>query len=295
MSVANRIIEALAAATPGGYGWRGVHYSEPTAWAALALMAAGEMKSALRACYWLARVQQPCGAVGISSADDQPAWPTALAMLAWQRWNIAADEDRYADSIERAMAWALSQQGSTSPRKRQIGHDTTIAGWSWAAATHSWLEPTAMFLRAGVELGIGSHPRFVDAKRLILDRQLPAGGWNYGNTIVLGQELLAHVQPTGIALWSLAATGCPRSEVQHSIDYLNTTIDERTTATSLGFAVMGLTAFAAADARHQQLLEAAVERALQQPTSTYKLSVLACGLQSLSQSLTSTPQVANSL
>ena len=39
---------------------------------------------------------------------------------------------------------------------------------------------------------------------VLLDRQLPGGGLNYGNTYVLGQLMRPHVQPTGIALLALA-------------------------------------------------------------------------------------------
>ncbi len=274
MSLREQLADALAHVTPGGYGSRGVHYSEPSAWAALAMLVAARHDVAMRACYWLSRIQQNHGAVGISSAEQQPCWPTALAMLAWHRWHVATGENRFADCIERAMAWTLDQQGSTSPRKPQIGHDTTLAGWSWAAATHSWLEPTAFFYRAGRELGMGSHPRFVESRRLIFDRALPSGGWNYGNTIVLGQELLPHVQPTGIALWSLAASGERHDKVETSLRYLSEAIDARTTTASLSFAIMGLAPYNHVGPLHRLLLEKLSQRALNRSTSTYHLALL---------------------
>jgi len=49
-----------------------------------------------------------------------------------------------------------------------------------------------------------AHPRADEAVQLMLDRILPGGGCNYGNTIVLDQLLRPHIQPTGIVLLALA-------------------------------------------------------------------------------------------
>ena len=39
---------------------------------------------------------------------------------------------------------------------------------------------------------------------MMLDRQLPHGGWNYGNTYVFGRELRPMPESTGAALTGLA-------------------------------------------------------------------------------------------
>ena len=106
--------------------------------------------------------------------------------------------------IESATAYLLSQQGTSFPLNEHTGHDTTLVGWSWAADTHSWIEPTAMHVWALKAAGFGDHDRTREAVRLLIDRQLPEGGCNVGNTFVLKQKLLPRYQPSAIALLAMA-------------------------------------------------------------------------------------------
>ena len=108
------------------------------------------------------------------------------------------------------------------------------------AGTHSWVEPTAINVLALRSAGQAGHPRCREAVKLLLDRQLPQGGWNYGNTTVLGHVLLPQVQPTGLALAALAGETDARSKVQPSLDYLHRVLSRRTTTASLCYALLGL-------------------------------------------------------
>ncbi|MCA9481876.1 MAG: hypothetical protein KC545_16145, partial [Nitrospira sp.] len=54
---------------------------------------------------------------------------------------------------------------------------------------------------------------------MLIDRQLPHGGWNSGNTLVFGKELLPLPECTGIALQALAGN-TERPLVEHSLSYL---------------------------------------------------------------------------
>ena len=49
----------------------------------------------------------------------------------------------------------------------------------------------------------GSEARIEEAERLLRDRACKGGGWNYGNTLVFGHELYAHVPPTAAAVLAL--------------------------------------------------------------------------------------------
>ena len=49
----------------------------------------------------------------------------------------------------------------------------------------------------------GSQERLEQAERLLFDRQCAGGGWNYGNSEVLGQKLHAYVPTTALALLAL--------------------------------------------------------------------------------------------
>ncbi len=200
----SQLLERLSQVTPGGYLPGAPAASEPVAWGAIALAQSGKLTAARRAADWLARVQQRDGSVGVNAQQSTPAWPTSLAIVAWQAIQEADGSHRYDTNISSAASWAFDAKGRAAEQKRQIGHDTTLVGWSWAAQTHSWLEPTAMFVAALRAAGHGDSPRVREGVRLLIDRLLPSGGCNYGNTVVLGQELLPHVQPTSLVLWALA-------------------------------------------------------------------------------------------
>ena len=77
------------------------------------------------------------------------------------------------------------------------GSQALIPGWS-RRPWRFW--PSAV-------LGLADHPRVKAGIKLILDRALDAGGWNYGNKSVFGTELRPQPGPTGLALLALAAGG----------------------------------------------------------------------------------------
>lgn len=266
------IVERLTQLTPGGYDTTGPAASEPVAWATLALAGATRNGAARRAGDWLAAIQQTSGAVGVCEEQPTPAWPTSLAILAWRM----LDPAHYRNPLERAIAWSLHARGSTMEPRAEIGHDPTLVGWSWAADTHSWLEPTAMFVAALRAAGHGGHARVRQGVRLLANRLLPSGGCNYGNTLVLGQELLPHIQPTGLVLWALTGEPAERELVDKAIDYLHRVVDQRTATQSLAFALLGLAAQGAAHPQGSRLLNAAARRELAKPQpSPYKLALLA--------------------
>ncbi|MEM6328782.1 MAG: hypothetical protein AAF790_00885 [Planctomycetota bacterium] len=283
MGVSRSFLNRLASALPGGYSADSAPASEPTAWAAIALAEAGSLGPARKACDWLARVQQRTGAVGVTADQDLPAWPTSLAILAWQTYDAHAQGKHYQANIDAAVAWALNTSGRTVERKPQIGHDTTLVGWSWAPDTHSWLEPTAMFIRALYAAGHATHPRTLEATRMIVDRLLPTGGANYGNTRVLDQYLLPHVQPTGLAMWALAAAGPDSLEgrdprIGASLDYLQAAIARPLGVASAAYAVMGLRSHGRQSGEIDALLQSLAERSLRE-RSPYKMALVAAATQ----------------
>lgn len=216
--------------------------SEPAAWTALALAGAGDLDAASRAAEWLASLQQSNGSVGVSATQPDPRWPTSLALLAWCTLQRLSGRELYKRQVAAAAQWALGEKGLANPRWVHLGHNTELVGWSWAANTHSWLEPTCMFvlgLKAG---GYADHPRVREGVELIVDRLLPRGGANYGNTIVLGQELRPHVQPTGLAMLALAGEAIDDVRIAKSLDYLAQAVAETTSPASLAFACLGLAA-----------------------------------------------------
>lgn len=276
MDWTNEALERLAASDVAGYHARSESASEPTALAALALLAHGRDAAARRTLDWLHDVQAEDGSVGIDALQQQPGWPTGWAVQAWQAAaQGSARTDRDAPAVERGVAWLLQIAGASIPRGAGLGHDTTLIGWPWVDGTHSWLEPTAINLLALKHAGQGDHPRAREATRLLADRLLEHGGCNYGNTVVFGQELRPHLQPTGVCLLALAGERDTDRRVGLSIDFLRRELSASIGTSSLCFGLMGLHAWGAAPAEAPQWLAAVAERTLKRDASSYRLALLA--------------------
>lgn len=255
--------------------------TEPTALATLALIAHSRKAQARPATDFLSSSQSPDGSVGVRQKEPEPQWPTSLAVLAWQ----AYDKQAYAANIDRAVNWILKAKGKAMEQTSDMGHNTTLVGWSWAEGTHSWIEPTAFHVLALKATGRGEHSRTREGIALLLDRQLPAGGCNYGNTSVLGQMLRPHIQPTGIALLALAKEQDQGNRIAKSVAWLRKALSKETTPTSLAWGLLGLAAHGVELASAADWLAAAEQRIKSHDASPHKLSLLALAAAGLSRVL----------
>lgn len=264
----------------------GSPYVEPTILATLALVAsAAEHDAATRqieitASDWLAGLQQADGALGISPHLPRPHWTTPLAVLAW----CAAA--RQGEARRKAVEWLLSHQGDTTrpAGSSPMGHDPGIPGWPWVEGTHSWLEPTAMAVLALRRAGLADHPRTQDGQRLVRDRVIRTGGWNYGNSTVFGADLRPQPGPTGLALLALA--GCDDFDspcIARSCAYLSEILPTTHAPQSLCFGILALSAWERRPAESEQWLRAAVEPASKYSNVIAHLAhlLLAAGRRSL--------------
>ncbi|HEY2839955.1 MAG TPA: hypothetical protein VGJ26_12445 [Pirellulales bacterium] len=282
MKYLDYIVDALAREAAWRYQPRSEPASEPTALVALALAAYGRDADAERARAWLAAAQNADGSVGVRAADHTPGWPTPLALLAWTLHDSpkslespsASDSPDYADCCRRATQWMLATVGESSPRQEYTGHDTSLTGWPWVVGTHSWVEPTAMSLLALRAVGLGKHARAREAATLLQDRLLDRGGCNYGNTVVLDQQLLPHVQPTGLALLALSGKEPATPLVAAALDYLAAELGPMTTAASLAWGLLGLAAFDRWPDAADSWLSAAAARAKRRGAS-HEMALLA--------------------
>lgn len=278
----DRLIRRFVSGSGWGYTRHSKLCAESTALACLALRAQGlpghEASSAIRAATgWLASIQQPSGAVGISEDVPSPTWPTPYAILAW-----AGLKER-SESVKRACDWLLLLKGTTIENVGNVvGHDTTIAGWPWNAGTHSWVEPTAMAVLALKRHGLNGHFRVREGVRLIADRAISGGGWNYGNNAVYGSTLRPQPASTGMALAALSGVYGPNSIIASACDYLENSISGLRAPQSLCWALLGLTAWGRRPAATGHLLESSYERVLRRGEKTPQLSylLLAAGRQS---------------
>lgn len=268
-------IDSLRSAQAWGYRRDGRAATEPVALASLALLAHDNHDAALRGFNWLLKRQSPDGSLSVDDDASGPFWPTSLAMLAFHAAEALLGEDRFAQPIRRAVDWTLEQRGIAVDVSPELGHDVTLIAWSWAANTHSWVEPTALFVRALKQLGYADHARTREAVRLLIDRLLSNGGCNYGNTIVLGQELRPHLQPTGLALLALADEDRSDERIEKSLRWLSANLGDRTPAASLAYGLLGLAAHDRDPDDGDGLLERCLRRELARDASPYRIALLA--------------------
>jgi hypothetical protein len=275
---------------PVGWGYRpeAAPCVEPTVLACLGLLAserdrrAGHATAAVRSSAdWLAAFQDRDGSLGVSAALPTPGWATAYGVLLWGALG------GYTAQRERAARWLLGQAGVTvanlAPSDRFVGHDTTLIGWPWVADTHSWLEPTAVTVLAMRRDGKADHPRVRAGLRLIRDRAIASGGWNYGNNHLFGRDLRAQPGPTGLALLALAGVDGRTGRVERAIRYLQRALQETRATQSLCWGVLGLKAWGCCPEAAEGWLGEACEQALRRndlaPRSAHLL--LAAGDRSL--------------
>jgi hypothetical protein len=245
--------------------------ADATAWAAVALHAVGRETDLVKAARArLAAQQLTDGRVCLSPEHPDTLWLTPLAILAWHQ-----DPD-HREAQTRASRFLLNSTGIHWQRRPDAPseHDSALQGWPWIAKTHSWVEPTSLAILALRVTGWGEHERVKEAVRLLLNRQLPKGGWNYGNTKVFGQELFAFPESTGLVLNALRGM-TPQPRVRKSLDYLQSRVQEVRTPLALGWGLMGLASWGEEPAGAQAWISECLEKQKRYgPYDTASLSLL---------------------
>lgn len=238
-------------------------------WATLALEAAGGNSAVTaKARQSLLDAQRDDGRVCVSPQHPDACWPTALAILAWR----GAPE--YREPRARAVRFLLDLEQAPDEPDPYVTHDGSIKGWPWIAKTHAWTEPTAYALMALRVCGYTDHDRTRDAIRLLLDRQLPDGGWNFGNTFVFERPMRPMPETTGLSLQALAGF-VPGAAVDKSIAYLRSQLPNLTTPMSLAWAILGLHAWQETLQQPQeQIVSVLARQELLGPFDTVSLSLL---------------------
>lgn len=158
---------------------------EPTALAAIALDDADARA-------WLAGRQREDGSFATETGPYVNDSETGLGALAL---DPGTDRERALDHLESSRAARVESTDA-------IPLDPSAIGWGWALGTASWVEPTARALWA-FRVARPESRRVVDAVDLLRDREAVGGGWNYGNRVVLDEELPPFAQTTAIALIGL--------------------------------------------------------------------------------------------
>ena len=256
--------------------------TEATALAVLALTAAGEPAAAERGARSLARNQRGDGSWSFTSAVDEPSWATSLATLAM------ADRDRGA--ALRGARWLLGLKGRklglitsllhrVSPRTMLVRMNPDLQGWPWRKDAASFVEPTAyavmVLKRLRRELGEAVEARIVEAEAMLYDRMCRAGGWNYGNSVVLDVDLPPYADATAIALIGLQDRRAD-TRIGLSLDVLRRLAADVGSGPALAWATLCLAAYGEPVAELQRrLARRYTETAFLGETRTLALAILA--------------------
>ena len=265
---------------PIGFTRGEIAHAEPTAVASLAMLAWDPARFAAtleRNEAWLAERQQPDGSIAPNEQLTEPGWASSWALLelAARRAQVRfIPPSTTTINAASAIDWMLGIKGVPLDRSPTLGHDSSLIGWPWVAKTHTWLEPTCLAVMALKAHGYADHPRTLEGMRIVKDRLLPRGGANYGNTFVLGQQLLPHLQPTGLALMALAGTADDNGYQAAARAYLLRELPILPGASSLAYGILGLHAHGIELPEVDGLLQAAAERVLRRDTSPYRLALL---------------------
>ncbi len=231
----DRFVEGAGFCNHPGGGAR----PDAACWAILALQAAGRNSDVIsKARRLLAVAQGRDGRVCMSPENADACWPTPLAVLAWRR---APEYEaprrkalRFLLDIERVQLVDTTNSGE--------GHDGMIKGWPWTDQAHPWVEPTAYSLMALRVCGYLAHNRTSEAIRLLLDRQLPSGGWNTGSKLTFGKETWPTPESTGVALAALSGLA-PKADIATSLAYLESRLPTLDIPISLAWAILSLRAW----------------------------------------------------
>lgn len=228
---------------------------EPTAYATLSLRPEGNTKAAMQKGLDFMRSRQTFqGGWTINTADaEMSPWASSLAGLTLleckgSNWSCQAAGAYILRSfgrvprswIVRVAEWMQSWDSSYV--------DTNFGGWSWTPGTANWVEPTSyalIFLKklrsSGREGGyLQKIQKVIDeAESFIYQRMCQNGGWNYGNTRSLGEELRPYPLTTALAL--IALQNQPeRAENRRSLEYLKIAAPAEKSSLALSFSTLCL-------------------------------------------------------
>ncbi|MGA2361379.1 MAG: prenyltransferase/squalene oxidase repeat-containing protein [Candidatus Aminicenantales bacterium] len=236
---------------PGGgipYYKGGGPSAEPTHLALLALWASGAGGELTRPLLsWAAGLQNPDGSVALNPEHrDQGLWLTALSAIVFHRLGLKEARDR-------ALGFVASLKSVTVANDPKIRQDNTLTGWPWVRGTFGWVEPTAWSVVALNVTGLGSDPRAIEGLKFLLDRQIPSGGWNYGNPGLNDRELLPFWDTTGLALIALHEQ-TDMTGVRASLEFLERSQEKIESPCGLAWAALSLETYGRDTARLKQRL-----------------------------------------
>jgi squalene cyclase len=229
-------------------GWpyvRGGSWTEPTVYAVMALLAAGETESARRGLQWVRRARRPDGGWPPRVEIEESSWVTGLVAL-------LAPDDLGAEMHDRAILWLLGIQGKETTRIYRLREwllgvprplEQEFPGWPWVPGTAAWVGPTSIAILA-LKNAKKRRPsaaldhRIQEGQEFLLSRMCKNGGWNHGSSNALGYGARPYPETTGMALAALR--GLQHPKVQQGIRIAQQFLSQCRSADALNWLRVGL-------------------------------------------------------
>ncbi|HEU4340434.1 MAG TPA: prenyltransferase/squalene oxidase repeat-containing protein [Candidatus Binatia bacterium] len=237
---------------------------------------------------WLAQRQATDGSWPLSDGSKLPSWSTAMAMLA-----LGISQENQIRAV-KAAKWVLRQEGNRpsllakflfalSFKKRAELHlNIDLVGWPWLAGNFSWVEPTSYYVIALKALksrlaGVSIDERIKQGELMIYDRMCQGGGWNYGNSAALGEDLWPYPDITALAL--IALQDHPEKEAnRQSLQALKAMLKDVNSGLALSWSIICLSLYGEDTSEWKNYLEQSFRRTqFLGETKSVALSLLALG------------------
>jgi hypothetical protein len=186
---------------------------EPTCWAILSLLDSGDefpLGQLDASLALLSRWQQRDGFL-----SDTPNAPPNMAFNGLAALVVRRVRERHPAGVpsqeaveERLLMGLRAIRGARIGPSPLTPQGDRSQGWPWIDQTFTWVEPTAWCLLALKKARHAlSDPRFDtridEGDRMLLDQCCQVGGWNYGNSEILGKQLHPYVPTTALGLLAL--------------------------------------------------------------------------------------------
>jgi len=214
------MVSLLESQNPDG-GWPyqrgGPSWTEPTAYALLALIAQGSVAQPVdRGLGWLKAAQLPDGGWPPQPDIRQSVWVTAIVAL-------LGPAALGGDSYRRGILWIALQTGQdthflTRVRQFLTGNPQSYPGWPWYPGTSAWVTPTGLSMLA-LRLAFLQLPRSAESPQIaarhdqgasyLLTHACTDGGWNHGAARVWDYDARPYPETTGVALLALHGQDSP--------------------------------------------------------------------------------------
>jgi hypothetical protein len=264
--------------------------TEATAFALLALRTVGDQalsKNIKRGLNWLIERQDVDGSWPLTDQLDPGSWTTVLAVLSLidveTHWQQAVHGANWLLSQEgRDLGWLNSLLYRWAPHMLATRLNPDLRGWPWTSNAFSWVEPTAYALIALKKLrphfqSTRAEGRIRQGELLLYDRMCKGGGWNYGNSVVLGEELPPYPDTTAIALIALQDHQTAEAN-QLSLQALQHMLSDVDSGLTLGWAILCFALYGQGVAAWQQRLARTYDKTgFLADTKTMALALLASG------------------